>query len=83
MKISTVLLMALASTAAQAGPININTASVEELATELHGVGPVLAARIVKVRTDKGAFQSADQMTEVLGIGPQTLQRNADFIRLH
>lgn len=76
------LAFALISATAHAGPVNINTATAEELAAELHGIGPVLAHRIVQVRTEKGAFQASNQMTDILGIGPRTLQRNAEFIRL-
>jgi competence ComEA-like helix-hairpin-helix protein len=51
--------------------ININTASAEML-QELDGVGPALAERIVEYR--KGSpFESPQELTEVKGIGPKTL----------
>ncbi|MFT5897158.1 MAG: competence ComEA-like helix-hairpin-helix protein [bacterium] len=62
------------------GLININSATVEELALALHGIGPRKAQRIVDWRNDNGAFQFLDQLLEVSGIGPKTLERIAPFI---
>ena len=53
--------------------ININTADEATLET-LNGVGPVLAASIVQYRTEHGPFASVDQLDEVSGIGPATLE---------
>ncbi|MEA2522044.1 MAG: competence protein ComEA [Actinomycetota bacterium] len=53
--------------------ININSASESELET-LTGVGPVLSAAIVQYRTDHGPFTSVDQLEDVSGIGPATLE---------
>jgi len=52
--------------------IDINTASAEEL-TELHGIGPVLAARIVEYREQHGPFASIDDLASVQGIGAATV----------
>ncbi len=68
--------------AASAGPVNINTADAPTLADELHGVGPVVAERIVQWRERNGAFTDAAQLTEVRGVGAKTLQRNLGEIRL-
>lgn len=51
-------------------PIDLNTASVEEL-EGLPGVGPKLAARIVEARP----FTSVDALFEVRGVGPATFDR--------
>ena len=40
----------------------------------LNGVGPVLAAAIIQYRTEHGPFASIDQLDEVSGIGPATLE---------
>jgi competence protein ComEA len=53
--------------------VNINTADQATLET-LNGVGPVLAAAIVQYRTEHGPFTSVDQLDEVSGIGPSTLE---------
>jgi len=53
--------------------ININTADEATLET-LNGVGPVLAASILQYRTEHGPFASVDQLDEVSGIGPATLE---------
>ena len=53
--------------------ININTADEATLET-LNGVGPVLAAAIMQYRTEHGPFASVDQLDEVSGIGPATLE---------
>jgi len=53
--------------------VNINTADEATLET-LNGVGPVLAASIIAYRTEHGPFASVDQLDEVSGIGPATLE---------
>ncbi len=53
--------------------ININSADEATLET-LNGVGPVLAAAIIQYRTEHGPFASVDQLDEVSGIGPATLE---------
>ncbi len=65
-----------------AGPVNVNTADAETLAAELNGVGPIVAARIVELRSTKGAFTSPAELTEVRGIGERTVEKNAEFILL-
>lgn len=62
------------------GLIDINNATIEELALALPGIGPGKAQRIVDWRNDNGSFQFLDQLLEVNGIGPKTLERIAPFI---
>jgi competence protein ComEA len=59
-------------TAAPAQPINLNTATVEQLDT-LDGVGPGIAQRILDFREQHGGFRSVEQLGEVPGIGPKRL----------
>jgi competence protein ComEA len=61
------------TTGGTGGLVNINTADEATLET-LNGVGPVLAAAIVQYRTEHGPFASVDQLDEVSGIGPATLE---------
>ena len=57
-----------------AGKININTASVQQLAT-LPGVGEKLAARIVEYRQKAGTFKSVRELMNVRGIGEKNLAK--------
>jgi competence protein ComEA len=59
-------------------PVNLNTATVEQLDT-LPGVGPVTAAAIIAWRDANGAFDSVDQLGEVDGIGPARLAKLRDL----
>jgi competence protein ComEA len=61
------------STAGGAALVNINTAGESELET-LSGVGPVTAAAIIQYRTEHGPFASVDDLMDVSGIGPATLE---------
>jgi competence protein ComEA len=54
--------------------INLNSATLAELMV-LPGVGETLAARIAKVRADKGPFHKVDDLRHVPGIGPAALER--------
>lgn len=59
--------------------VNINTASAEQLA-ELKGIGPSHAAGIVEYRQKNGAFKSPEDLIQVSGIGPKTLEKNQGLI---
>jgi competence protein ComEA len=59
--------------------INVNTASATEL-EELDGVGEVIAAAIVDYRTENGPFTSVDQLEDVSGIGPSTMEGIRDSV---
>ncbi len=62
-----------------AGLVNVNTATEAELET-LPGIGPVLAAAIVRYRAEHGPFTSVEQLEEVSGIGPATLAEIRDLV---
>ena len=55
-------------------PININTATAEEL-TQLPRIGEVTAARIVQWREDNGPFASTEELMNVQGIGERVYER--------
>lgn len=59
--------------------ININTATATEFET-LSGIGEVLAAAIVDYRTENGPFTSVDELEDVSGIGPSTLEEIRDQV---
>jgi competence protein ComEA len=62
--------------------VNINTADAQTLAASLKGVGEARAMEIVRYREAYGPFASAEELTEVKGIGKSTLQMNLDVITL-
>ncbi|SEG71156.1 ComEA family DNA-binding protein [Marinobacterium lutimaris] len=62
--------------------VDINTASVDQLASSLEGIGPAKAAAIIEYREEFGPFVSVDQLLEVSGIGPATVEKNRDKITL-
>ena len=62
-----------------AGKININTASAEELQA-LVRVGPKYAARIIEYREKNGPFKTPEEIINVSGIGPKTFELNKDRI---
>jgi competence protein ComEA len=64
---------------APAGLININSATATELEA-LSGIGEVLAATIVEYRTTNGPFTAVDDLLDVSGIGPATLEEIRDQI---
>jgi competence protein ComEA len=66
---------------APAGLININTATATELEA-LSGIGEVLAATIVEYRTTNGPFAAVDDLLDVSGIGPATLDEIRDQITI-
>ncbi len=53
--------------------VDINQASADEL-ERLPRVGPSLAARIIAYRETHGAYESADALDHVRGVGPATLR---------
>jgi competence protein ComEA len=61
------------------GLININSATAAELEA-LSGIGEVLAATIVEYRTQNGPFASVDDLLDVSGIGPATLEEIRDQV---
>ncbi len=63
-----------AAGAAPAGKIDPNTAGPERL-TDLPGIGPALAGRIVVDRERHGPYRRAEDLLRVPGIGPATLRR--------
>ncbi len=62
-------------------PINLNTATQEELES-LPGIGPTKAADILSYRDEIGSFNSIDDLLNVNGIGPSTLEAITDLITI-
>jgi competence protein ComEA len=62
--------------------VDINTASAEKMADLLKGVGLKKAQAIVDYRTEYGAFSAPEDLLNVSGIGPSTLEKNRLIIRI-
>ncbi|MDD5387433.1 MAG: helix-hairpin-helix domain-containing protein [Sulfuricurvum sp.] len=53
--------------------VNVNKANSAQLET-LNGIGPSKAQEILKYRKAHGGFKTVDELVNVKGIGPKTLQ---------
>ena len=67
----------LLSTAAFAEKVNINTASAEQIASAMTGVGESKAQAIVEYREQHGKFKSIQDLEYVDGIGEKTIEKNS------
>ena len=72
----------LASTApTQAALVSLNSADEAALET-IPGIGPVTATAILAYRDQIGSFDSVDQLLDVDGIGPATLEAIRPYVAL-
>ena len=62
--------------------VNINSADAATLARMLNGVGQSRAEEIVRYREAFGSFDTVEELAEVKGIGPATVERNRPVIVL-
>ncbi|MBI4465874.1 MAG: helix-hairpin-helix domain-containing protein [Acidobacteria bacterium] len=60
-------------------PVNVNTASLVELA-QLPGVGEVIAGRIVRHRGISGKFRSVDELVVIRGISRKKLEALRPYV---
>ncbi|MGH9862012.1 MAG: ComEA family DNA-binding protein [Candidatus Acidiferrales bacterium] len=60
-------------------PVNINTATVEELA-QLPGVGKTIARRIVRHREKSGPFRRVDELLVIRGISAKKLEALRPYV---
>jgi competence protein ComEA len=70
---------ASSGSATLSAPININTATAEEL-DRLPGIGPSLAQVIIDYRTQHGPFKTIEAINEVKGIGDALFAKIKDSI---
>lgn len=61
--------------------INVNTAS-RQLLSYVSGIGPTLAANIVKYRTENGPFNTRSELMNVPRMGEKAFQQCAGFLRI-
>ena len=61
--------------------IRLDRATTEEL-QQLPGIGPELAQRIVEHRIRKGGIEAVDDLLEISGIGPATVEKIRNRVRI-
>ncbi len=61
-------------------PVDLDRATAEDLAA-VPGIGPGLAAEVVRDREENGPFGSPDALRRVRGIGPVRMERARPWIR--
>ena len=62
--------------------VNLNTAS-KHLLSYVAGLGPVIAANVVKFRQENGNFTSRNQIKKVARLGDKAFEQCAGFLRIH
>ncbi|MDO6562761.1 ComEA family DNA-binding protein [Amphritea sp. 1_MG-2023] len=60
--------------------VNINTATADQLAEVLQGIGPSKAKAIITYRETNGPFKTIDELANVKGIGSATVAKNLSSI---
>lgn len=61
----------------EVAPVDVNSASVEELMS-VPGIGQVVAQRIVEFREKNGPYKNIDELLKVQGIGEKSLAKLRD-----
>jgi protein Tex len=62
--------------------VNLNTAS-KHLLSYVAGLGPAIAANVVKFRQENGNFTSRSQIKKVARLGDKAYEQCAGFLRIH
>lgn len=68
--------------ATQSGKVSINSASAQELAQAMNGVGLKKAQAIVSYREEYGPFENIDDLRQVPGLGGSLVERNLAVLML-
>ena len=74
------LLLALPLIGFSAEAININTADKETLMEVIKGVGEKKADAIIEYREQNGPFKSVDELTNIKGIGEDTINKHREML---
>ena len=62
-----------------AKPVNLNTATSEEL-QQVPGIGPVTAGKILQMRKSYGSFKSVDDLLAIRGLGAKRLEKMRKYL---
>jgi len=65
-----------------AEPVNINQANADSISINLKGVGFKKAQAIVEYRQKNGPYKTAEELSNVKGIGLKTIEKNKKDILL-
>jgi competence protein ComEA len=68
-------------TTAGSGPVDLNTATAEQLEA-LPGVGPATSKAILSYRSSHGRFRSVTELLDVPGIGPAKLEALRPLVKI-
>src|SRR2546430_14993548 len=60
-------------------PININTATSEEL-QQVPGIGPATAEKILQMRKSYGLFKSVDDLLAIKGLGRKRVEKMRKYL---
>ncbi|PYU09868.1 MAG: topoisomerase [Acidobacteria bacterium] len=60
-------------------PVNINTATSEEL-QQVPGIGPATAQKILQMRKSYGPFKSVDDLLAIRGLGQKRLDKMRKYL---
>jgi competence protein ComEA len=69
-----------AAATAEDGPISLGSADQADLET-IEGIGPVTAADIIAFRDERGGIASIEELDEIPGIGPATIDSLRDRLQ--
>ena len=75
-----IVLLSLFAFNAIAAPVNVNTADAKTISDALSGICQKKAEAIVKYIEEKGLFKTAEDLTNVAGIGEKTVEKNKNDI---
>ena len=67
------------TTATAAAPVNLNTATVDQLAT-IPGIGAKTAERIIEYRKTNGGFKKVEDLMNVQGVGEKSFLKMKPLI---
>jgi len=74
-----IIFMTFAATGIAQEPIDLNSADVKTLSTLKH-IGKKKAEAIIEYRENNGKFESIEHLTNVKGVGKDTLEANRDVL---
>lgn len=75
-------LLTVAGSAYAMAPVDLNTASVQQL-EQIKGIGPTKAKAIVAYRSQHKRFAKVAELVNVKGIGPKTVARIKSQLTVH